>query len=69
MPFLLDFHYSDTWAGPAHQTQPAAWSHLDFASLEAIVTRYTAGVITELASRRTLADIVRARPGRPLLVS
>jgi arabinogalactan endo-1,4-beta-galactosidase len=23
---LIDFHYSDTWADPGHQTPPAAWS-------------------------------------------
>lgn len=59
MQFLLDFHYSDTWADPAHQTKPAAWSHMDFASLEATVTQYTVGVITELKSRGTLPDIVQ----------
>ena len=25
---LLDFHYSDTWADPGHQTTPAAWAAL-----------------------------------------
>lgn len=25
MAFMLDFHYSDTWADPSHQTIPAAW--------------------------------------------
>ncbi|MFN8355531.1 MAG: glycosyl hydrolase 53 family protein [Spirosomataceae bacterium] len=28
MAVLLDFHYSDTWADPAHQTVPKAWSAL-----------------------------------------
>jgi arabinogalactan endo-1,4-beta-galactosidase len=23
--FLLDFHYSDTWADPGKQFKPAAW--------------------------------------------
>ncbi len=26
MPVLLDFHYSDNWADPAHQIIPEAWS-------------------------------------------
>ena len=30
---LLDFHYSDTWADPGHQSKPAAWSGLDFPAL------------------------------------
>lgn len=27
---LLDFHYSDTWADPSHQTTPAAWAALGY---------------------------------------
>ena len=27
---MLDFHYSDTWADPAHQTMPGAWRDLGF---------------------------------------
>ena len=26
MKLMIDFHYSDTWADPGHQTPPAAWS-------------------------------------------
>ena len=25
MQFLLDFHFSDTWADPGHQTKPVTW--------------------------------------------
>ena len=32
--FLLDLHYSDTWADPAHQTKPAAWAELHGEALE-----------------------------------
>lgn len=28
MQFMLDFHYSDTWADPSAQTTPAAWATL-----------------------------------------
>src|SRR5262245_28827903 len=28
--FLLDIHYSDTWADPQHQVKPAAWKDLPF---------------------------------------
>jgi len=31
---LLNFHYSDTWADPGHQTKPAAWRHLPFPARE-----------------------------------
>ncbi len=26
MRVMIDFHYSDTWADPGHQTKPAAWA-------------------------------------------
>jgi len=55
----LDFHYSDTWADPGHQTPPAAWSGLSFDSLAAQVERYTAGVIAQLKHQGTLPDIVQ----------
>ena len=32
--FLLDIHYSDTWADPQHQEIPVAWRSLSFDSLE-----------------------------------
>ncbi|MCB9357648.1 MAG: glycosyl hydrolase 53 family protein [Calditrichaeota bacterium] len=38
---LLDLHYSDTWADPAHQSLPAAWEMLSFAELEDSVYAYT----------------------------
>ena len=56
---LLDFHYSDTWADPGHQTVPAAWAALGFDSLEAQVERYTANVIAQLKHQGTLPDIVQ----------
>lgn len=56
---LLDFHYSDTWADPAHQTKPAAWSALDFEALEAEVESYTSSVIAALAAQGTAPDIVQ----------
>jgi hypothetical protein len=32
--FLLDFHYSDTWADPGHQSLPAAWAGQSLAQLQ-----------------------------------
>src|ERR1700761_2376304 len=45
---LIDFHYSDTWADPGHQTKPAAWANLDFPTLVSTVTSYTQGVLDTL---------------------
>ena len=56
---LLDIHYSDTWADPAHQITPAAWATLALDSLEQQVERYTAGVMARLARAGALPDIVQ----------
>jgi arabinogalactan endo-1,4-beta-galactosidase len=56
---LLDFHYSDTWADPGHQTTPAAWAALGYDSLAAQVERYTAGVVAQLKHAGALPDIVQ----------
>ena len=42
---LLDLHYADTWADPAHQPTPAAWAHLALPDLERQVRSYTADVV------------------------
>jgi len=56
--FLLDFHYSDTWADPAHQTKPAAWKDLPFDQLTRQVQTYTRGVVATLRASDALPDIV-----------
>ncbi len=56
---LLDFHYSDTWADPGHQTTPAAWASLGFDSLEQRVQAYSDSVITQLKLAGALPDIVQ----------
>lgn len=56
---LLNFHYSDTWADPGHQTKPADWADLPFDALEKRVETYTASVIAQFAKHRALPDIVQ----------
>src|SRR6266540_4948138 len=41
MKIMIDFHYSDTWADPGHQTKPAAWATQDFATLQTSVYNHT----------------------------
>jgi arabinogalactan endo-1,4-beta-galactosidase len=48
MRVMIDFHYSDTWADPGHQTKPAAWASLGFTSLVDTVYAYTLGVLDTL---------------------
>jgi arabinogalactan endo-1,4-beta-galactosidase len=59
LKFLLDFHYSDTWADPGHQTKPAAWENLSFQALKDSVYQYTNNVITAFKNQNTLPDIVQ----------
>jgi arabinogalactan endo-1,4-beta-galactosidase len=46
---VVDFHYSDTWADPGHQTTPAAWSSETYAQLQTSVYNYTYGFMQALA--------------------
>jgi arabinogalactan endo-1,4-beta-galactosidase len=47
---MIDFHYSDTWADPAHQTKPAAWANASFAALQDSLythTQYTLNLLKQ----------------------
>lgn len=57
--WLLDFHYSDTWADPAHQTKPEAWKDLDVAGLEQAVYHHTYISLVELEREHVLPDCVQ----------
>lgn len=50
---MLTIHYSDTWADPAQQTKPAAWSAAPFSALRDSVRSYTERVVAALASQGT----------------
>jgi arabinogalactan endo-1,4-beta-galactosidase len=57
--FLLNFHYSDTWADPAKQFTPAAWKDLDHAALVKAVHDYTRDTITDFREAGVLPDMVQ----------
>ncbi|MEP6926073.1 MAG: beta-galactosidase GalA [Ginsengibacter sp.] len=59
LKFLLDFHYSDTWADPGKQFKPLAWKDLDFSKLSNKVYEYTKQVLSALKAQRTLPDMVQ----------
>jgi arabinogalactan endo-1,4-beta-galactosidase len=47
---MIDFHYSDTWADPAHQTKPATWTNVSFAALQDSLythTQYTLNLLKQ----------------------
>lgn len=56
---LLTFHYSDTWADPAHQTKPAAWRDLGPDALADAVREHTRSVCAALVAAGAPADFVQ----------
>ena len=68
MLFLLDFHYSDTWADPSSQTIPASWYDLNEIgdldnltdwTVEQKVYNYTKDCLNELVSYGATPDFVQ----------
>ena len=57
--FMLDFHYSDTWADPERQIVPSAWSSLTPSQLEDKLYTYTRDVLSELKAEGLAPDIVQ----------
>ena len=55
---LLDFHYSDFWADPGHQTKPAAWKDMDSDTLTKTVETYSRDVIVAMRKGGAMPDIV-----------
>lgn len=56
---LIDFHYSDFWADPAHQNKPKAWQSLPDSELAQAVYDYTYEVVSELAEAGAYPDMVQ----------
>jgi arabinogalactan endo-1,4-beta-galactosidase len=48
MRIMIDFHYSDTWADPGHQTKPVNWASHSFADLQNDVYNHTYEVLNAL---------------------
>ena len=48
MRIMIDFHYSDTFADPTHQTKPAAWASHSFTQLKDDVYTHTFDVLNAL---------------------
>ncbi len=59
LQFMLDFHYSDTWADPGHQTTPAAWANLTFAQLVSQMRAYNSNTIVAFAAAGAMPDYVQ----------
>jgi arabinogalactan endo-1,4-beta-galactosidase len=59
LQFMLDFHYSDTWADPGKQTMPAAWSSLTFTQLVQQMRDYNSNCIAAFNSAGAMPDYVQ----------
>lgn len=59
LDLLLDFHYSDTWADPAHQAVPVAWTNLTFTQLVAQMRSYNSNCFAAFAAAGARPDYVQ----------
>ena len=59
MKWLLDFHYSDTWADPGNQLKPNAWKDLSFANLVDALFNYTFETMTHFNNIGLTPDYVQ----------
>lgn len=57
--FLLDLHYSDTWADPGKQGIPKAWQGMSHAQLVEAVRNYTRDTIAAFREAGVLPDMVQ----------
>ncbi len=57
--FLLDYHYSDTWADPGKQGIPKAWQSMTHAQLVDAVRDYTRETIVAFREAGVLPDMVQ----------
>ncbi|HLK30262.1 MAG TPA: glycosyl hydrolase 53 family protein [Puia sp.] len=53
---MIDFHYSDVWSDPGHQTEPADWANASIDSLQTLVYNYTLHVMDTLKSNGIIPD-------------
>lgn len=59
MKFLLDFHYSDTWADPGKQFMPASWIGLTGTALEDKIYRYTNETVNRFIDEGVRPEMVQ----------
>lgn len=59
LQFMLDFHYSDTWADPGHQAKPAAWTNLTSAQLVQQMHDYNSNCIAAFKAAGAMPDYVQ----------
>ncbi len=66
MQILLDLHFSDSWADPAHQAMPHAWNGLAPGELEERMRSYTRDAIAAFRTAGALPDYVQIGNETPM---
>ncbi len=56
---LLDLHYADDWADPAHEPSPRAWKSLDHAHLVTTVFAYTRDTMQAFGAAGVMPEMVQ----------
>lgn len=59
MSFMLDFHYSDSWADPSKQWTPDDWKTLSDTQLQQQIYDYTKNCLQQLASAGAEPDYIQ----------
>jgi arabinogalactan endo-1,4-beta-galactosidase len=62
MSVMIDFHYSDTWADPAHQATPASWipkPNENSIPTEEIIYQYTKDCLEQLVAANAAPDFIQ----------
>ena len=59
LQFCLDFHYSDTWADPGHQSIPSSWTNLSFSALVQQMYSYNSNTIAAFRAAGAMPDYVQ----------
>ena len=59
MAFMLDFHYSDSWADPAKQWTPNAWASLSDTQLYDKIYEYTKEVLQAMNAAGATPDFIQ----------
>ncbi|MDR1763924.1 MAG: arabinogalactan endo-1,4-beta-galactosidase [Dysgonamonadaceae bacterium] len=57
---MIDFHYSDVWADPSHQTTPAAWQNMNLEELKQAVALHTKETLNLLKTNGISPEWVQA---------
>jgi len=62
----IDFHLSDWWADPGHQTKPAAWAQLPLPGLVSAVAAHVRSVLQLISARAPAARVSVVQVGNEI---